>query len=97
MAVKAAIRAGADVKSKGDRGLPALHLAAALGHLDVVRVLTNKRSLLLGVDLEAGDVNGRTALQWAAAEGHTSIVAALLRAGCNIESNEQHGLSLIHI
>ena len=60
-------------------GNSCLHLAAAGGHCNVVKVLAR----VDGVNLHARDHNGRTPLHWAAAAGHDATCEALLIFKCD--------------
>lgn len=59
------------------KGQSPLHVAAALGHCSVVRLL------LEGVDIGTIDSKGRTAIHVAASEGHEAVVMLLLQKGAN--------------
>ena len=59
-----------------------LHLAAAKGHLDVVRVLIDA-----GVGKETGSSMGRTPLHLAATHGHMEVVLFLLESGVDKDSD----------
>ena len=67
------------VNGSDKNGNSCLHLAAAGGHANVVKVLAR----VGGIHLQAPDNNGRTPLHWAAAAGHEATVAALLDLDCN--------------
>jgi ankyrin repeat protein len=67
------------VNGADKNGNSCLHLAAAGGHANVVKVLAR----VGGIDLQAPDHNGRTPLHWAAAAGHEATVAALLDLDCD--------------
>src|SRR5947207_715752 len=60
---------GADPEVTDDNGLTPLHLAAYLGHRDIVTTLVSA-----GADIHARDRLGRTPLIHAALDGHESIV-----------------------
>ena len=69
VAIEILLAHGADVNALDGDGATALHLAAAGGHLDVVRALIADSSA--DVDLVDGD--GATALHLAAAGGHLDV------------------------
>ncbi len=69
VAIEILLAHGADVNALDGDGATALHLAAAGGHLDVVRALIAHSSA--DVDLVDGD--GATALHLAAAGGHLDV------------------------
>lgn len=59
------------------KGRSPLHVAAALGHCSMVRLL------LEDADIRALDKKGRTAIHVAASEGHGAVVMLLLQKGAN--------------
>jgi outer membrane protein assembly factor BamB len=77
VAVKKLLDAGADVNAATEYGATALHFAADKGHLDVVRLLVERKA----------NVNARdkfysaTPLTWAAMRKHAPVVGALLAGG----------------
>jgi len=94
--VKAAIKAGdadqvADLIGDDESKLtmstifgPWLHLAAALGQLDVA-----KRLVSMGVDINArGGISNGAALNRAASKGHLDIVKYLLSLGVEVDVSE---------
>jgi ankyrin repeat protein len=78
------LEAGADINDKAVEVLPALHVAARLGHSGVVELLIAR-----GADIEIKN-NGSTALHLAAQQGHTQVVSILLDSGVGIESRDHH-------
>lgn len=60
------------------RNLMALHRAAAVGSLPIVRLLIANKS-----PLNSSDVSSQTPLHHAMAEGHGDVVVELLRAGAD--------------
>jgi ankyrin repeat protein len=74
-AVSALVAAGADPRRTGDRGVTALHCAAASGHAPLVRLLVG-----YGVPVGARDGAGRTALHWASRADRGAAVRELARA-----------------
>ena len=71
---------GADLNvHAADDKRTALHLAASIGHDEIVRAL-----LLSGVDKDALNDAGETPLMWAAGKAHGSIVRRLLEAGADV-------------
>lgn len=69
-----------------------LHLAAAKGHLDVVRVLIDS-----GVGKETGSSMGRTPLHLAASHGHMEVVLFLLESGVDKDSDGEKNMWLPNI
>jgi catechol 2,3-dioxygenase-like lactoylglutathione lyase family enzyme len=71
---------------------PLLHLAAAEGHLDCVRLL-----LRLGFPVDRRDrLDHATALHWAASGGHLDVVKRLLAAGADVDGmGDAHELNVI--
>lgn len=73
-------------------GMNPLHLAAAVGHEEVTRLLLLQDSIK--VDLP--DMEGQTPLHLAAIAGHLAIVCLLLVRGANIESRDDLGRTPLH-
>lgn len=63
----------ADVNALTKGGVSAIHRAAMMGHLNVVKLLVKK-----GAKLDFQDSDGRTALHRAAARGHMEVCKFLL-------------------
>eukprot|EP00968_Pinguiococcus_pyrenoidosus_P020458 scaffold2395_cov134-Pinguiococcus_pyrenoidosus.AAC.1 len=65
-----------------------LHLAAANGHMEVTKLLLEKRALLLEkrANPEAMMAQQLTPLHLAAANGHTDVAKLLLEMGANAEA-----------
>jgi hypothetical protein len=75
------IEAGADKEARNPKQQTSLHLAAALGKIDVCRALMEA-----GADKEARDAKQRTPLHWAAHERHVDVCRALMEAGADKEA-----------
>ena len=94
-AVAALLEAGADPDALDPRGRPALAVAGARGHLDVV-----ERLLAGGADVETreGSPPGRTILQLViddAAEPSTAVLGAIVDAGADIDARDDRGESAL--
>jgi ankyrin repeat protein/L-ascorbate metabolism protein UlaG (beta-lactamase superfamily) len=79
------------VNSKGEDGIPPLHLAAAGGHLDVIKLLVDK-----GACVHLGDRENSTALDVAAQRGFEEIVAFLIDKGTDITRADANGMTCLH-
>lgn len=77
-ALKAFVKAGADINFKGPKGWTALMLAAGS---DTTSIPVLQYLLDSGGDLNAADADGRTALDWALSRGETEIAGFLRRNG----------------
>ncbi|MGB6975863.1 MAG: ankyrin repeat domain-containing protein [Gammaproteobacteria bacterium] len=73
-------------------GNTALHLAAAGGHVELVKQL-----LAEGVNLEACDYNGDTPLHCAAMRGQDKVVKVLIEAGANTTAWNKNNLAPLNI
>lgn len=62
-----------------DDGFTALHLCAIRGHIDVARVLLQRRA-----DVDAMSLKGDTPLMWAAHRGDAALCGELCRAGADL-------------
>ncbi len=65
----------------------ALSLAAAGGHVAVVRMLLRAP----GISIDRKDKNGRTPLSWAAGHGHEPVVKLLLERDVDVDSEDHSG------
>lgn len=70
----------------------ALHVAAAEGTVECVRILVDA-----GVDLDKADAHGSTALHLAIKGGSLSIVKALWMGGCNIRAKDLAGREALEV
>ena len=87
-AVKVLLDAGVPIEAVDEVESTALVSAASEGHVDIVRLLLDKRA-----DIEAS-YNGETALVCAAYWGHSDVIRLLLHKGANIEANYSGGTAL---
>jgi ankyrin repeat protein len=81
-----------DVEAKGgEYGATCLIIAAYYGHLDICRLLLDKRA-----QLEAKSSNGCTPLYCAAAQGHNDVVRLLCDRGADVEARSVNGWRPLH-
>jgi hypothetical protein len=83
--------AGADVKRKSRDGASPLHLAAAGGHLAVLKSL-----IMHGARVDATDNEDRTALHRAVIGGQSSVIPYLISAGISVNAKDSFGCTAIH-
>ena len=81
----------ADATTKDTTGTTALHLAAALGRQDLVRLFLERFP-----EVDSRNCKGQTALHRAAINGHVDIVALLLRKGAMIDGSDKNGTPALH-
>ena len=74
------------LNQKDDEEMTALHWAAHLGHLAIVRLLLEK-----GADVNRKGMHGITALGSAATHGYEGIVRLLLERGADVNGKGIHG------
>jgi hypothetical protein len=84
------IQAGgaATVAMRNDDGNTALHLASSAGNLSMCQLLISAKA---GLDIAGED--GDTPLHLASYYGHADVCACLVAAGCNLHTQNRHGLS----
>lgn len=88
-AMRALLRAGADINARGAQGQTPLHIAAAQNDY---RHEIATAFATLGADLEARNDRGQTPLMVAVAAGRRRIAAALIAAGAKVDArNAQQG------
>ena len=73
---------------KNKIGQSALHLAAAYGHDEIVKLLLGE-----GVGVTLKDLDGRTALHWAALRCHAQL---LLRYRVDVSATDKPGRTILH-
>eukprot|EP01133_Synstelium_polycarpum_P002616 gene2616-3007_t len=74
-----------NVNVQDSKGYTALHMAASMGHLEVVQVLLDAGK----ARIDQPDRMDRTALYKAACAGHPSIVDCLVRKGANVNKQDE--------
>ena len=75
--------ANIDVNQTNKHGEGAIHVAAGLGQLDILKMLAAK-----GGNLGMVDYRGDSAIYWAARQGHEDIIRYLLSQGVHL--NQQN-------
>lgn len=80
-------KSAALINNRDKDGNSCLHLAAAGGHHNVLKVLARVPT----IDLNMPDNNGRTALHWSSAAQYHKCVSALLSFGCHPEIRDKMG------
>ena len=75
--------ANIDVNQTNKHGEGAIHVAAGLGQLDILKMLAAK-----GGNLGMVDYRGDSAIYWAARQGHEEIIRYLLSQGVHL--NQQN-------
>ena len=81
-----------DLNAGDDRKRTALHISAANGADDVVRLLLEN-----GASPNVKDLNGNTPLHLAACSGYIPIVTLLLHYGGNISATDANGKTPLHL
>ncbi|KAK2175663.1 hypothetical protein NP493_714g01011 [Ridgeia piscesae] len=81
-----------DINYANKHGETALHVAASVGHVDIVRYLWSK-----DIDIKATDKNGDDALYTAARQGHVDIVQFLKEQGAEINNQNKSGETALHV
>jgi ankyrin repeat protein len=85
-AVRALMKAGAEVNARNKTGGTALMYAALSGDASTVRLLLQN-----GADINAAATNGWTALMIAAVEDYESVVQALVESGADVNQVDVYG------
>lgn len=98
---KQIIEAGADLNSKNERGLTALHIAAkwndalkdnaVTGKYEIAKILIQK-----GADVNAVDNERKTPLHWAAEQQNLEFVKLLAVNGAHIHTKDKYGYTPLH-
>ena len=78
-----------DINEVDDNGATPLHIAAARGHLDVIKILLNFKA-----NINQQDLDGNTAAHYAAANHSSSgieVVEILEKAGADVNKENNYG------
>ena len=78
--------ANIDVNQTNKHGEGAIHVAAGLGQLDILKMLAAK-----GGNLGMVDYRGDSAIYWAARQGHEEIIRYLLSQGVHLNQQNKVG------
>ncbi|CAM9892699.1 unnamed protein product [Ectocarpus sp. 12 AP-2014] len=76
----------------GDKGMTALHLAAAGGHTNAALEL-----ILAGANVDLVDAEGFTALHYAIDEGYLQLARELVISGADLEAKDGDGDTPLHL
>lgn len=85
-AVRAALRAGADLETRGEGGMTALVAATKANHVEAARALIDA-----GADVNAKDDIQDSAYLYAGARGHDEILRLTLDHGADLASTNRFG------
>ena len=75
------LRYGASIEATTESGLTPLHVAAFMGHTQIVTYLLEN-----GANTESPTIRGETALHLAARANQTEIMRLLLRSGAKVDA-----------
>lgn len=99
-AVEVLLAGGADVSHRyGENEISVLDSAAAHGNVDILRAVLRSHGcmpLTVNVDVNMSDSTGYTALHMAADNNEVAAIDALIEAGANIETQDQHNWTPLH-
>ncbi|GIY12900.1 death-associated protein kinase 1 [Caerostris extrusa] len=73
-------------------GETAVHIAAGLGHLNVVKFLHSKKA-----NIRALDSHGDSAIYWAARQGHEQIIRYLYEEGVSVDIQNKAKETALHV
>ncbi|HJD55231.1 MAG TPA: ankyrin repeat domain-containing protein [Rickettsia endosymbiont of Pyrocoelia pectoralis] len=82
----------ADVNQADNNGVTSLRIAAAEGHIEVVRILLENEA-----EPDKGDNNGVTPLWSASREGHVEVAQKLLENGADVNKADNYGVTPLSI
>jgi len=83
--------ANIDVNQTNKHGEGAIHVAAGLGQIDILKMLAAK-----GGNLGMVDLRGDSAIYWSARQGHEDIIKYLLSQGVHLNQQNKNGESCLH-
>ncbi|GIY19026.1 death-associated protein kinase dapk-1 [Caerostris darwini] len=73
-------------------GETAVHIAAGLGHLNVVKFLHSKKA-----NIRALDSHGDSAIYWAARQGHEQVIRYLYEEGVSVDIQNKAKETALHV
>ncbi|UJR37554.1 hypothetical protein I4U23_030255 [Adineta vaga] len=84
--------ASIDVNKENKHGETALHFACGAGHLDIVKLLADRKANLM-----ITDGSGNNAIYWAARQGHVPIITFLHEKSVPINISNRNGETNLHV
>ncbi|CAF0802139.1 unnamed protein product [Rotaria sordida] len=81
-----------DLNKENKHGETALHFACGAGHIDIVKLLADRKANLTVVD-----GSGNNAIYWAARQGHVPIITFLHEKGVPINVSNRNGETSLHV
>ncbi|XP_077533431.1 death-associated protein kinase 1-like isoform X3 [Haemaphysalis longicornis] len=73
-------------------GETAVHIAAGLAQLQILKLLHSK-----GANLKLSDSHGDSAMYWAARQGHTDVIQYLWENGVSVDCQNKSGETALHV
>lgn len=73
-------------------GETAVHIAAGLAQLQILKLLQSK-----GANLKLSDSHGDSAIYWAARQGHTDVIQYLWENGVSVDCQNKSGETALHV
>ncbi|KAH6933091.1 hypothetical protein HPB50_012087 [Hyalomma asiaticum] len=73
-------------------GETAVHIAAGLAQLQILKLLHSK-----GANLKLADSHGDSAMYWAARQGHTDVIQYLWENGVSVDCQNKSGETALHV
>ncbi|XP_076153946.1 ankyrin-3 isoform X2 [Alosa pseudoharengus] len=86
------LKHGASIQAVTESGLTPIHVAAFMGHENIVTQLTNH-----GASPNTSNVRGETALHMAARAGQADVVRFLVKNGASVEAKAKDDQTPLHI